>query len=171
MSAPRLNRQLHRLGAILIALPLLVVIGSGLFLQVKKQWSFVQPPTQRGMGTSPGLSFDEILDRALSVPEAAVAGWEDIDRLDVRPEHGLIKVRCKNRWELQLDARTGELLSSAYRRSDLIESIHDGSFFHERAKLIVFLPVGVVLLGLWASGVYLFALPYLVRRRRKNGDL
>ena len=31
----------------------------------------------------------------------------------------MLKVRCKNRWEVQLDAATGALLSSEARRSDV----------------------------------------------------
>jgi len=56
--------------------------------------------------------------------------------------------------------------------SDLIESIHDGSFFHDSLKLWVFLPSGIILAILWVTGVYLFLLPYLLRhRKRKLGHL
>ena len=56
----------------------------------------------------------------------------------------------------------------AYRRSDLIESLHDGSFFGgDFAKLGVFLPTALVLCVLWGTGIYLFFLPYMVRRRRR----
>ena len=51
----------------------------------------------------------------------------------------------------------------AYRRSDLIESLHDGSWFHDRAKLWVFLPTAAVVLMLWGTGIYLFFLPLAVR--------
>jgi hypothetical protein len=68
---------------------------------------------------------------------------------------------------VQVDLQTGEVLQVAYRRSDLIESLHDGSWFHDRAKLWVFLPVAVVVLGLWGTGIYLFFLPYAVRRSRR----
>jgi hypothetical protein len=60
------------------------------------------------------------------------------------------------------------VLQSTYRRSDLIESLHDGSWFHDRAKLFIWLPAGVVLCGLWGTGLYLWVLPYLTRRRRKQ---
>jgi uncharacterized iron-regulated membrane protein len=163
-----LNRKLHRWGAILSALPVLVIIATGLLLQLKKDVAWIQPPTQRGSKGNPTLSFDRILEVARSVPEAAFEGWEDIDRLDVRPERGVVKVRGTNRWEVQIDTDTGEILQVAYRRSDLIENIHDGSFFHDGAKLWVFLTSGIVLLGLWISGIYLFVLPYTVRWRRKK---
>lgn len=174
--SPRMNsslnkwsRRLHRWGALLISLPVLLVIGTGILLQVKKQVPWVQPPTQPGNTTELVLTFDQILERARHVPEADITGWADVDRLDVRPAKGMVKVRAINRWEIQLDAKTGEVLQVAYRRSDLIESLHDGSFFHDQAKMWVFLPNGLILFGLWLTGLYLFFLPhYVVRRRRRR---
>ena len=124
-------------------------------------------PTQQGSTTEPGLSFDRILEVARTVPEAGIRSWDDIDRLDVRPSDGMLKVRAKSRWEIQLDAKTGAILQVAYRRSDLIESLHDGTFFHDKAKLWVLLPNAIVLLGMWHTGIYLFLLPYRARRRRR----
>lgn len=164
---PRLNRSLHRWGAILTALPVLVVVVSGIVLQLKKDWAWVQPPTARGTGDVPALEFEDILAAARTVPEAAIASWDDVDRLDVRPGKGVVKVRANNRWEVQIDTATGEVLQTAYRRSDLIESIHDGSFFHDAVKLWVFLPSAVVLFGLWVSGIYLWLLPHLARRKKR----
>ena len=65
------------------------------------------------------------------------------------------------------------MLQTAYRRSDLIESIHDGSFFHDKVKLFVFFPAGVIVLGLWITGIYLWLLPYMARREnaeRRKAD-
>ncbi len=164
---PRLwMRKLHRWGAILIALPFLVVIAAGILLQLKKDVGWVQPPTQKGVAKTPSISFAEILAAAQQVPEAGVRSWSDIDRLDVRPDLGMLKVQCKNSWEIQLDAQSGQVLQVAYRRSDLIESIHDGSWFHSRAKIWIFFPSGVIVLGLWLTGIYLFFLPHWVRWRR-----
>jgi len=148
----------------LIALPLLVVVGSGILLQLKKESSWIQPPTQKGADGPPTLAFDAILAAAATVPDAGVRTWDDVDRLDVRPSKGVAKVRAKSGWEIQVDTSTGAVLQAAVRRSDLIESIHDGSFFHEKAKLWIFLPAGLILAGLWFTGVYLFILPALKRR-------
>lgn len=82
---------------------------------------------------------------AQSVPEAEVNSGDDVDRLDVRPGRGMVKVRCRNRWEVQVDTENGEILQVAYRRSDLIEIIHDGSLFHDHFKLWVFLLAALVL--------------------------
>lgn len=166
--APKLNRKLHRFGSIVAAVPLLVVIVSGVLLQLKKDWAWVQPPTMRGSTTQLSLSWDDVLRAAASVPEAEITSWDDIDRLDVRPSRGMLKVQSKSSWEVQVDAVTGEVLGTTYRRSDLIESLHDGSWFASWSKLWVFLPAAVILLGLWFTGMYLWALPHMVKRRRKT---
>ena len=168
MKAAKLNRLLHRWGSIAIALPVGIIMLTGIVLQLKKESAWIQPPTRSGSSQSLQISFDHILEVAKTVPEAQITGWEDIDRLDVRPEQGIVKVRGKNRWEVQIDTKTGEILQVATRRSDLIESIHDGSFFHSSVKRWVFLPVGLILVGLWGTGLYLFALPYLTRMKRKR---
>jgi uncharacterized iron-regulated membrane protein len=165
---PLLNRKLHRWGAVLVALPLLVVIVTGLMLQVKKQSVWVQPETRKGSGKAPTLGMGPLLDAIKAVPEAEVAAWGDVDRVDMRPKDGIYKVTCKNRYEVQVDFVTGEVLQVAYRRSDLIEAFHDGSFFGDWAKLWVFLPAAVVLLALWVSGLILFAHPWWVKLRRKR---
>lgn len=145
-------------------LPLLVVVCTGLLLLVKKDVAWVQPPQAEGSGLPPAVSFDGVLEAARSVPEAGVASWADIDRLDVRVGDGLIKVVTHERWEVQVCASTGAVLGAAYRRSDLIESLHDGSWFHAQAKYLVMLPSGLVLLGLWMTGVYLWVQPWWGRR-------
>ncbi|MHC4910826.1 MAG: PepSY domain-containing protein, partial [Planctomycetota bacterium] len=116
------TRKLHRWGAIAIALPLAIVIGTGILLQLKKYSSWVQPPTQRGTGEPPTITFERILAIASTVPEAEIESWDDVDRLDVRPDKGVVKVRCRNRWEVQIDTNSGRVLQSTHRRSDLIET-------------------------------------------------
>ncbi len=170
MRLSKLNRSVHRWGSLLILLPAIVIFTTGLILQVKKEFTWIQPPTRHGSAGQPSISFEQILAIARAVPEAEIETWDDVDRLDVRPGRSLVKVRANNRWEIQIDAATGELLQVAYRRSDLIESLHDGSFFHEKVKLWAFLPTAIFLIFLWATGVYLFVLPYYARwsnRRRK----
>jgi hypothetical protein len=168
VKAAKWNRKLHRWGAVFVALPLVVVIVTGVLLQFKKQSDWIQPPTQKGTAGELTISFDRILKITRSVPEAEVTTWDDVDRLDVRPGKGIVKVRCKNRREIQIDTATGVVLQVSVRRSDLIESIHDGSFFFEGAKLWIFLPAALILTGLWGTGLYLFIRPYIARGRRTN---
>ncbi len=163
-------RQWHRWGAILIALPFLLVILTGILLQLKKEWSWVQPPTQKGVGKAPAITMDALLAAAKSRPECEAKDWKDIVRIDLQPGKGVAKVQMKNNWEVQVDLQSGEVLQLAYRRSDIIESLHDGSWFHDSAKLWVFLPTAVVVLGLWITGIYLFFLPHSVRWARRKRE-
>lgn len=163
------SRKLHRWGAIITLAPVAVVIGTGLLLQLKKEVDWIQPPSARGVaalgGNEAAIDLAGILDSARTVEEAGIETWDDVDRLDVRPGRGIVKVRAKSGWEVQVDLHTGEVLQTMYRRSDLIESIHDGSYFGgDVAKLYVFLPSGAILLGLWLTGAYLWILPIWAKR-------
>jgi uncharacterized iron-regulated membrane protein len=157
------NRIVHRWGSVLTALPLLVVMVTGTILLLKKEVRWIQPPTRDGVGRQPTLSFDQILKVASSVPEAEIDEWDDVDRLDVRPSRGVIKVRARNRWEIQLDAKTGDILQVAVRRSDLIEDIHTGAILGAVYRLGAVMPTAIVLMLLWLTGLYLFFLPYFRR--------
>ena len=165
-----LNRKVHYWASIAVAVPILIVIVSGILLQTKKQFEWIQPIELRGASKTPTISLPQVLEISKTVAEAEIKTWDDINRLDVRPSRGMLKVRANNNWEIQIDTATGAILQTAYRRSDIIETIHDGSFFHDWVKMWIFLPAGIVLLLLWLTGIYLFALPYLVKRRRKSNS-
>ena len=73
-----------------------------------------------------------------------------------------------NGYEVQVDLGTGAVLQTAYRRSDIIESIHDGSFFAgDWTKLGLFLPSGIVVLLLWLSGMWMWWVPFAAKRAKK----
>lgn len=168
MTLAKWSRKAHRIGALVSALPVLVVLVTGVLLQLKKDWSWVQPPTQRGPEARLALGWDELLTVLQGVEAAEVASYDDVVRVDAQPKRGLIKVQCENGFEVQVDSVHGAVLSVAYRRSDVIEALHDGSWFHEWAKLGIFLPTAFVLCLLWISGVHLWLVPHLVRRRRRK---
>lgn len=164
-NARRNSRKIHRLVAIIISLPFLIVLITGLLLQVKKEVAWIQPISQKGISNTPSITFEQILEVSQSIPEAEISSWDDIDRLDVRPDKGMVKVRSLNNWELQIDTETAEILQIEFRRSDIIEAMHDGSWFADATKYWIFLPTGVFVLALWVSGMYLYFIPLLNKRR------
>lgn len=167
VSLRKYSRSFHLWLSLVIFIPVLIVIGSGLLLQVKKEFAWIQPPSQQAPNSAPSLTFDAILNALKQVPQANLLEWQDIDRLDVRPAKGIIKVQGKNHWEVQLDAQSGEVLQVAYRRSDTIEAIHDGSWFFEGAKLWLFLPAAILLFILWVTGLVMLVTT-LKSKYRKN---
>jgi len=160
-----LNRKVHYWASAIVAVPLLFVISTGLLLQLKKHWTWVQPPETRGSVKAPKIELSQILHSVMAHPDLAVTGWHDVNRLDVRPDRGVVKVWLRSNWEAQVDLGTAEILQIAYRRSDWIESIHDGSIFGDGVKLGVFLPAATGLLLLWIGGMWMFFYPFIGRRR------
>lgn len=166
-------RKAHYWGAILCLVPVLIVTVTGVLLLLKKDISWIQPPTVKLSSatlekSSPQISFENILHSIQAIPELDIVDWKDVDRLDIRPQKGIVKVRAQNHWEAQLDQVTGEVITVAYRRSDVIEAIHDGTFFHSTAKLGIFLPASIILLVLSVTGFYLFAQRVLANRRKQK---
>tara|TARA_Y100001970_G_scaffold84664_1_gene106797 strand:+ start:377 stop:805 length:429 start_codon:yes stop_codon:yes gene_type:complete len=141
------------------------MVSSGIMLQLKKQSNWVQPNVEITSSSKP-VMLQAYLDAAKSVEEANVSSWEDIERIDIRPNKGIAKLKSKNNWEIQIDIETAEIYAKNFRRSDIIESIHDGSFFSEVVKYGWFLPSGILLLILSLSGIYMFFIPILKRRNR-----
>lgn len=167
MSANLLVRRLHYWATAFVALPMLVVIVTGVLLQVKKQVPWVQPPERRGSATEPTLAFEALLAAVRTQPGLEATGWDDVRRVDARPSRGMAKVVLDSGHEVQVDLASGEVLQTAMRRSDLIESLHDGSFFGgDVGRFGVFLPTAIVLFMMWCTGLWMFALPFVVRRRR-----
>ena len=111
-----------------------------MLLHLKKGIAWIQPTEVKTKAREFAVTPDQILKAAMAAPALQVRSWDDIARIDIRPDRGLVKISAQNHWELQLHSATGETLQVAYRRSDLIESIHDGSWFHDAAKLWLFFP-------------------------------
>lgn len=163
-------RQVHYWLSLAVFLPAGVMFVAGGFLMLKKEIEWIQPGTERGVVAAqlPQASFEQMLAAARAHPEAGIENWEDIDRIDLRVGRGVAKLRANSGWEVQVDTKTAEVLKVAYRRSDLIESIHDGSFFSDEVKLYLFLPTGVLLLVMWGTGIYLFVLPRIRKKKPRT---
>ena len=174
MKPQKLLRQIHHWGSLAIMLQMGLVIGAGLLLMLKKEIAWIQPPTEKGIERNvvPEMAINELFEIAEGIPELAITDWSELSRVDVKPGKGSIKFLAANNWEAQIDTTTGEILQVTFRRSDIIESLHDGSFFADWVKLYIFFPSGIVLLVLWGTGIYLFFLPHWKKwqkRRKKAG--
>ena len=91
---------------------------------------------------------------------------KDIDRIDYRPKSNIFKVLSKEGfWEVQVDGSTGKVLQVAQRNDHLVEKVHDLSLFHDGLNKFALPFVGLSLCGLAGTGVTLFFVP-VVRRRR-----
>lgn len=168
MNFNRLNRSTHRWASIAIAIPFLIILVTGILLLLKKEVEYIQPASAKGAFNQPSISFEQVLTIAKTVKQAEIDSWQAIDRLDVRPSKGIIKIRAKSHWEIQIDATTGEILKTAFRRSDIIEQLHDASYWQDKANLWFTLPIAIALVLISITGIILFFLPYYLRYKNRK---
>ncbi len=163
-------RKTHLWVSIIVALPLLLRLVTGVALQVRKPVDFIQPTTEVGVARyEPEVTHAQILAALKTVPEMRVDSWKDVKQIDYRPKKGVLKVHNYHDLETQVDAKTGEVIRTSKRWNNLLARIHDGSEWGMR--LWFFLPAGLLIIYLWISGFYLGIIETLrklrVRRQRK----
>lgn len=174
MNSYRFFWQAHKWVGVTLAAFLLLIAVTGFLLLLKKEYTWIQPPTQRG---APGelasfLTLEQAWQRVEAAKHPDFQTPADVDRVDVRLSERVYKFRAtRNHTELQLDAVTGDVLSIETRNSDFLESLHDGSWFakpvHDYWMPLVAL--GVAFLSL--SGIWLWIRPMLSRRARRRKQL
>ncbi len=166
-------RSYHKYVGLGIGLILLISALTGIFLAWKKDIDLLQPPTQKGEASelTAWLPLQQLAD------SAQLAMWHyhpegkdlAIDRMDVRPAKGVIKVLFeKGWWEVQVDGSTGRVLSIARRHSDWIEKVHDGSIVSDGFKLLSMNVLGIGCLVMIATGLWLWYGPKVYRQMRRH---
>lgn len=171
VNAIRQFRRLHKLVGISVVVFMVVTATTGILLGWKKNVDLLQPPTQKGtsLAYEDWTSFDVIAKNSAAAINSVTGKKIEIDRMDVRPDKGIVKIAFKEGyWEVQVDATTGKVLSVAQRHSDWIEHIHDGSIISEGIKLFYTNYLGFGLLLLSISGFLLWYGPRVIRKSKQG---
>lgn len=175
----RTARKVHRwMGAVLFVFFFIIAL-TGLLLGWKKQTGLL-PPSQKGVSTLPAdwLPIDSLRLHANTYLLDSISPdlSTDIDRIDIRPDKGMVKMVYKDHyWGLQLDCTTGRVLQADRRASDFLEQIHDGSLADlslntggDWFKLFYTSVMGLALLLFTITGFWLW---YGPKRMRKTGHI
>ena len=171
MARPRLRilmRQIHYWSSIAILLTGGLIAVTGFLLLLKKDVDWLQPPVPEVSRTGATSARVDHLFHAASRAAPEPLEWDRIDRIDVRPSKGVAKVITDEASEYQVDLHTFEVVSIGHRGSDVVESIHDGSFFADWVKYFLMIPTAIGLFILWATGLYLFVLTEIKKRAKKK---
>lgn len=163
----RFFRNWHRLFGTTLAFFMLISALTGILLGWKKDLAILQPIEQKGTKTTleKWVSIEQITKSASIALDSVTGQPNELDKLDVRPSKGIVKVLFKHGyWEVQVDGATGKALSVSQRHSDWIEHIHDGSIIGDIFKLTYTNLIGWGLLFLTGSGVWLWYGPKVVRK-------
>lgn len=171
------TRLLHRWIGAIMSLFMIAMAVTGILLAVKKRFDWIQPTTNKGaaiqtMSEVVPLSVAAEAVFALGLPELRT--HEDFDRFELHVSKNIFKVTStKGYREVQVEAKTGKVLSVSKRNDMMIEQIHDMSFFSAPMHDWLLPVVALSLLTLGISGIYMFFVP-IARRwqfRRKHPNL
>jgi uncharacterized iron-regulated membrane protein len=173
MKFTKLNRTIHNWISIFIALPFLLVIISGMFLLLKKDIDWIQPPSVRGESAdTPIATHADMLAAATSVEPTKGLKWADFERIDYKMDRGMVKFITFDGWEVQIDTTNASVLSVKERRSDFFEKLHDGTYFGDWVKYYILMPSAVCVFTLWMTGLYMFICPYVKKAsNRRNKEI
>lgn len=172
-------RWLHRKIAIFLFIFFLVISVTGVLLGIKKQTGLLAP-TKKGLSSdlSTWLSFDSLQKNAIRYMQDSVQGnfSTAVDRIDVRPDKGIVKFTFKDHFlGLQIDGTTGKLLLIEKRKSDFIEKLHDGSLLdkifgtnNDQFKIGYTAIMGLSLFMLIVTGMWLWYGPKRLRKSKQQ---
>ena len=150
----------HRWLGVAAAALLVIICITGILLNHKERLGLMPDVPNEPSGPFPeALILSDLAEAAAAVvsPETVASG---INRMDVRPTDGLIKVRYDDRrvTEVTLDINTGEVLHVGKRNDQFLEKLHTGQLFGDLWVLVS--DTGALfLLGIMVSGYWLWLYP------------
>jgi hypothetical protein len=134
---------------------LVIICVTGILLNHKRGLGLMPDVKNDPSGPFPtALPLATLASNATAVldPEITSTG---IDRMDVRPSDGFVKVRFKDRrvTEATVDLFSGEVLHVGERNDQFLEKLHSGQIFGDLWVLVsdtgaIFL-LGVLVTGYW----------------------
>jgi uncharacterized iron-regulated membrane protein len=155
----------HLWVGVLGSLALIVTCVTGVLLNHKRALGLMpEVANTEAQALSAALPLHELVTLA---GNAVAPGGEPpaVDRIDIRPADGVVKVRFEDRvvTEVTLDLATGTVLDVGERNDVFLEKLHSGEIFGDRGILISD-AAAVALTLLLLSGYWLWLYP---RRRTR----
>lgn len=142
-------RKNHRIIGLIITVPLTITVVTGIILQLRGQFEFIQPSPVKSeiKKDQTYLSFEKISE---------IAGAENVDQIIMRPGKGTLVVRLKDQNELHLHPQTGEVLKKSLRRTNFLIELHQGSWLGPFGQFGIHFLSGLGLFFLILSGLFLY---------------
>jgi len=160
-------RKWHKYFGLFLAIFVLISALTGILLAWKKNVDVLQPPTQKGIDKqlTSWKPVKDLAEQAVIAVDSLGLTAENLDRIEYRTSKGIAKVIFDTgNWEVQIDATSLKVLSVAKRHSDWIESLHDGSIISDAFKLTSMNILGIGLVVLMITGLWLWLGPRRIRR-------
>lgn len=155
----RLSYHLHLWGGVVTALVVTVIAATGIALNHKRALGLMPDVDGPGGGLAAALSLADLEDAARAALPAGTLE-SPVDRMDVRPDDGLVKVRFDDPavTEVTLALADGAVLHVGPRQDVFMEKLHSGELFGDTWILLSDgAAIGLVILLL--TGLWLWLLP------------
>lgn len=139
---------------------LLIISLTGVLLNHKRPLGLMPDvPNQPAGAFARALPLAELARRAEAAVGPSIAG-EGVDRMDVRPGDGLVKVRFDDRavHEVTVDVVSGRVLHVGERNDVFLEKLHSGEIFGDDGILLSD-AAAIALVVLLVSGYWLWLYP------------
>lgn len=166
MTIERFLRVFHRWIAGFILLPMMVTAVTGGLLILRHQLEWVQPASLKQSPPDRWASIETVYAKLLADPKTQVEEWQDIASIIVKPSKGIFHVRTAGGLQVQMAGTDAEILSILPRRTGLLITLHEGSFWGDDVRYYLFFPAVIGLLLLLISGAVLFYRYYQRQLRR-----
>jgi hypothetical protein len=154
---------------------LISIAITGILLNHKRGLGLMPDVPHEPTGTFAGaISLERMAYAALTAaPEASRPGWTPsdslnialIDRMDVRPRDGFVKVRLRDKasMEMTVDINTGQVIHVGRRGDVFLEKLHTGEIFGGIRFVILSDIAAIALVLTLITGYWLWLVPKLSR--------
>jgi uncharacterized iron-regulated membrane protein len=173
--ASRVSFYAHLWLGVIFSAALLVISATGILLNHKRGLGLM--PDVAHEPTAPfasSVSLDSLANvalRAVVTNGVASRTLSDVDRMDVRPRDGYVKVRMRDSasTEVTVDIGTGRVLHVGPRGDVFLEKLHSGEAFGGRGILLSDAAAVVIVITI-ITGYWLWLAPKLRRRARDAAE-
>ena len=172
----RVSFYLHLWLGVLVTVALVAISVTGILLNHKRGLGLM--PDVPHEPTAPfdhAISLERLAYAALeAVPREARGDWRPgdpvdigrIDRMDVRPRNGFVKVRLRDKasTEVTVDINTGQAIHVGKRGDVFLQKLHSGEIFGGQPYVLLSDIAAVALMITLITGYWLWLAPKLGRR-------
>ncbi|MGH7554260.1 MAG: PepSY-associated TM helix domain-containing protein [Longimicrobiales bacterium] len=165
---------IHLWLGVLATIALIAISITGILLNHKRGLGLMPDvPYEPTAAFSEAISLERMALAALeAAPESAKPNWNSgdpvrldlIDRMDVRPRDGFVKVRLRDKasMEMTVDIASGQVVHIGRRGDVFLEKLHSGEAFG--ARLLILSDIAAVCLVLTLiTGYWLWLVPKMSR--------
>jgi hypothetical protein len=170
--ASRIAFYAHLWLGVVFTAALLVISATGIMLNHKRGLGLMPDVAHEPTAPFAGaLPLDSLATTALLAAGRTPGTLREIDRMDVRPRDGFVKVRMRDAssTEVTVDVATGRVLHIGPRGDAFLEKLHSGEAFGDRWVLLSD-AAAIALVITIITGYWLWLFPKVRRARSASDD-